>query len=523
MDKIITAHNIFKNLDNLKYIDLIDANNTFNNITETQLNKKDALIVCQKENLITNEKAKYQCCYYNTNNHICESDHYIILISGKNIIYESGFMIKADEKEIRNNMLFTIINRKKIDNNDELNILPNTKIEIHFPSDIKSLENFFNINYDKNVEYIEKIDLSPFNSSSIKTMSHLFHGCRSLNSIDFTKFDSSSAIDMSYMFSGCISLEFINLPNFNTESVTNMSGMFSGCNLITSFNLSNFNTKSTTDMSGMFSGCNSTELIDLSSFNTELVINMSNMFSGCNLITSLNLSSFNTELVTNMSNMFSGCNLITSLNLSSFNTANTIDMSEMFYGCDNLEILDISNFVATKCDSYNNMFSDYVNLKYIDIKNLKNYNILKDSFNNTKLFYVCQWMDLIRNSFAYNCCVYDIENHECDYIPPPTTILESTIIDESTFLIGSTEYDLNNQLNESTEQILSSEKNEITESIPNTQIKDDTTSQNSETTILSTEISESTEQIYLLQNRKPFNFVNSKFVNFQKIFYKKNQ
>ena len=280
MDKIITAHNMFKNLDNLKYIDLIDANNTFNNITETQLNKKDALIVCQKENLITNEKAKYQCCYYNTNNYICESDHYIILISGKNIIYESGFMIKEDEKEIRNNMLFTVINRKKIDNNDELNILPNTKIEIHFPSDIKSLENFFNINYDKNVEYIEKIDLSPFNSSSIKTMSHLFHGCRSLNSIDFTKFDSSSAIDMSYMFSGCISLEFINLPNFNTESVTNMSGMFSGCNLITSFNLSNFNTKSTTDMSGMFSGCNLITSLNLSSFSTESVTNMSDMFSG---------------------------------------------------------------------------------------------------------------------------------------------------------------------------------------------------------------------------------------------------
>jgi surface protein len=91
-----------------------------------------------------------------------------------------------------------------------------------------------------------------------------------------------------------------------------------------------------------------------------------------------------------MSGMFSGCNLTTSLNLSSFNTLNTIDMSEMFYGCDNLEILDISNFDATNCKSYNNMFSNYVNLKYIDIKNLKDDKIIKDSFKNTKLFYVCQ-------------------------------------------------------------------------------------------------------------------------------------
>ena len=97
-------------------------------------------------------------------------------------------------------------------------------------------------------------------------------------------------------------------------------------------------------------------------------------------------------------------------------------------------------------------------------------------------------MDLIKNSFAFNCCVYDIENNECDYIPPSTTILETTIIDESSFLIESTEYALNNQLNESTEQILSSEINEIPESIP-------ITTQNTEQTILSSQISESTKQI----------------------------
>ena len=159
----------------------------------------------------------------------------------------------------------------------------------------------------------------------------------------------------------------------------------------------------------------------------------------------------------------------------------------MFYGCDNLEILDISNFDTTNCESYNNMFSNYVNLKYIDIKKLKDDKIIKDSFNNTKLFYVCQWMDLIKNSFAFNCCVYDIENNECDYIPPSTTILETTIIDESSFLIESTEYALNNQLNESTEQILSSEINEIPESIS-------ITTQNTEQTILSSQISESTKQ-----------------------------
>ena len=211
------------------------------------------------------------------------------------------------------------------------------------------------------------------------------------------------------MFSGCNSLEFINLSNFNTELVTNMSNMFSRCNSIISFNLSHFNTESTTDMSYMFSGCNSTEIIDVSNFNTKSVINMSNMFSECGLISSLNLSSFD--------------------------TTNTIDMSRMFYGCDNLEFLDISNFNVEKCNSYDNMFSNYVNLKYIDIKNLKSDKIFKNSFNNNEVFYVCQSMFIIRNSYAYNCCEYNIETNKCDYIPP--TFLDSTVIYESTNLYSS--------------------------------------------------------------------------------------
>ena len=125
-------------------------------------------------------------------------------------------MVKTDEKEIRNNILFTVINRKKIDNNDELNILPNTKIEIHFPSDISTLESFFDSNYDKNMEYIEKINFSPFNSSKVIIMNYLFGGCCFLISIDFTKFDSSAATDMNYMFSRCYSFRYINLSISST-------------------------------------------------------------------------------------------------------------------------------------------------------------------------------------------------------------------------------------------------------------------------------------------------------------------
>ena len=170
--------------------------------------------------------------------------------------------------------------------------------------------------------------------------------------------------------------------------------------------------------------------VDLSHLNTPLLTNTSKMFFQCTSIKEINFINFDISSVESMSEMFSGCSLITSLNLSSFKTSNTIDMSGMFNGCDNLEILDISNFDTTNCDSYNNMFSNYANLKYIDIKNLKNDHILKDSFINTKLFYVCQSMDLIRNYYSFNCCEYDIENHECDYIPPTESYILITYMQE---------------------------------------------------------------------------------------------
>ena len=66
MGKIITAHNIFKNNDNLKYIDLLKVKDSYINITESQINRKNDLIICQNDNIIINTNATYKCCYYNT-------------------------------------------------------------------------------------------------------------------------------------------------------------------------------------------------------------------------------------------------------------------------------------------------------------------------------------------------------------------------------------------------------------------------------------------------------------------------
>ena len=386
MEKLITAHNIFKNLNKMKYIDLISVENSYINITETELNRKDGLFVCQNENLISNLHALNKCCYYNTDNDICESDHFIILSYGKNITYESGFVIKNENNpEFRNNILFLVINRKKINNNEELNIIPNTKVEIHFPANTTTLENLFNFNYDKNVEYIEKINFIPFNSSTIKNMSHLFDGCKRLNSINFSNFETKFATDMSFMFSGCTSLSSLNLSNFNTELITNMSGMFSGCNSTELFNISNFDTKSVTNMSHIFSGCSSISSLNLSNFITKLTSDMSGMFSGCNSLESIDLSNFNTESATNMSNMFSECISITSFNLNNFNTEKVIDMSGIFSGCNSTKLFDLSKFNTKRVTNMTNMFSE---CKDIISLNLSNSNT-ESTIDMSRMFYGC--------------------------------------------------------------------------------------------------------------------------------------
>jgi surface protein len=58
---------------------------------------------------------------------------------------------------------------------------------------------------------------------------------------------------MSGMFWGCNSLKTINLSNFNTQSVKNMSWLFCECNSLIAVDLSKFRTQNVTNISGMFS------------------------------------------------------------------------------------------------------------------------------------------------------------------------------------------------------------------------------------------------------------------------------
>ncbi|MDY6280869.1 MAG: BspA family leucine-rich repeat surface protein, partial [Roseburia faecis] len=104
----------------------------------------------------------------------------------------------------------------------------------------------------------------------------------------------------SYLFSDLQSVETIDLSNFDTSKVTDMSHMFYYCSNLTSLDVSHFDTSKVTDMNFMFgggyhAGCNFLTTLDVSGWDTGNVTDMGNMFNGCSILKSLDVSHFDTS------------------------------------------------------------------------------------------------------------------------------------------------------------------------------------------------------------------------------------
>jgi surface protein len=110
------------------------------------------------------------------------------------------------------------------------------------------------------------------------------------------------------MFYLCRSLTNLDVSRFNTASVKNMCGMFSGCSGLTSLDLSTFNTTSVTDMGAMFHSSKGLTSLDLSGFNTANVTDMGMMFFHCSGLTTIYVGDgWSTNKVENGGDVFNDC------------------------------------------------------------------------------------------------------------------------------------------------------------------------------------------------------------------------
>lgn len=105
-------------------------------------------------------------------------------------------------------------------------------------------------NIDK---FIEKIDLSEYDTSNIVDMSLMFINC--YNGIDLSKFNTRNVTNMCCMFVCSPNLVELDLSSFDTSKVEYVQYMFGECSSLVRLDLSNFDARSFQDYENMFIGC----------------------------------------------------------------------------------------------------------------------------------------------------------------------------------------------------------------------------------------------------------------------------
>ena len=266
-----SIENMFNDVNNLEFINLYNAQNIYNNFTNSKVNSIDNLIVCQKNKITDYKNAINKCGYYDLNTKKIDYTNYILLYYEEYVEYESGFI---KDLESRKNIDFIVTgdHNNKIKANESLIIYPGQKVEIYFSSNIDDLKSFFDALYDSNTINIVSKDFSNFNSSSVKNMEKMLNGCSSLKYINFLNFDSSSVTNMSALFSGCSELKKIEyLQNFDTSSVIDMHNIFFGCTNLKMINLNDFNMHKIITAFNMFKGLDNLRYISLYGTNNSFL------------------------------------------------------------------------------------------------------------------------------------------------------------------------------------------------------------------------------------------------------------
>ena len=243
MEQLMTNTDVFKNVNNLRYIDIqnmkynngeeYNDNTCVNHNCNLPLNydNEKALIVCQNNKFINNEKIVEICCDFDIVYEKCYSDNYLIIYFNTNILYQNGFI-----NAYRDSISFIIYDNVMFLANSELNILANTPVEIYFNYGSTSLERFFSAEVDNNMVNLISIDFPSFSTYLIENMSNMFYGCTSLESL-FLPFSTERVENMDYMFYNCNSLKFLDISYFIFSPTVSMNQMFYGLDNLKFINL----------------------------------------------------------------------------------------------------------------------------------------------------------------------------------------------------------------------------------------------------------------------------------------------
>ena len=200
LSKVNNANNLF--IDDgsgsmqLKYFYVIGSTFSESILNEIKSSLNE-IIVCQDNNQVSsegNKDFKYieKCCNFNSEKGKCVTSNYITIHYPNNDTNGQGYQFSIPE------------NYKNL-------------IEFINKGDSILTKNYTNININQNDFQIE-IHFS----SNITTLEEFFSGMKDIISVDFNNFYSSDLTSVKKMFSGCSSLESVDFSNFNTEKITDI-------------------------------------------------------------------------------------------------------------------------------------------------------------------------------------------------------------------------------------------------------------------------------------------------------------
>jgi surface protein len=178
--------------------------------------------------------------------------------------------------------------------------------------------------YWKNVK---TVDLSQADASKVTTMRKMF-GCFDGRKLEYYYPDPYDDWDYSVRLIrfGYSPYTSINLSGLDTSRVKDMSAMFHGCTALTELNLSGISTSAVTTMRKMFCKCTALTALDLRSLDTAKVTEMTSMFSGMSAVEAITVSDkWSTAAVTegNDADMFCDCKKLTGGNGTAFDSTKT--------------------------------------------------------------------------------------------------------------------------------------------------------------------------------------------------------
>ena len=189
-------------------------------------------------------------------------------------------------------------NRKTITNivievPDGEKIIPETDLSYLFSD--SNYDTYVNYDALTSIDGLDKIDMS-----GVWDFFSMFRNCISLETLDLSDWDTSSLKTVNMMFRNCSSLESANFEGWNTRKVDNLHMAFDGCSALQSLDLSDWDTSNVWYMPYLFNQCNSLEYLDLSGWDTTNVWdgqeNNNSIFSGCDNLSQAGIITKNAKI-----------------------------------------------------------------------------------------------------------------------------------------------------------------------------------------------------------------------------------